>query len=163
MRQWYKLQSESKGPRTRSDSNLRQEKLNVPAQAESKLALQFSSLAQPCLTLCDPMDCNTPGFPVHHQLPELTQSHVPAVSDAIQQSHFLSPLLPLSIFPSIRVFSNESILHIRSPKYWSFSFNISPSNEYSWLVSCRMDSLSLLTVQETLKSSHIHTWPLENP
>ena len=122
MRQWYKLQSESKGPRTRSDSNLRQEKLNVPAQAESKLALQFSSLSQPCLTLCDPMDWNTPGFPVHNQLPELTQTHVPAVSDATQQSHCLSPLLPLSIFPSIRVFSNESILRIR----WS-SIGVSAS------------------------------------
>ena len=94
MRQMYKFQSESKGPRTRSDSDQRQEKLDVLAQAESKLSLQFSSAAQPCLTLCDPKDCNTPGFPVHHQLLELTQTHVPAVSDVILQSHFLSSPSP---------------------------------------------------------------------
>ena len=90
----YKFQSESKGPRTRSDSDQRQEKLDVLAQAKSKLALQFSSVAQPCLTLCDPKDCNTPGFSVHHQLLELTQTHVPAVGDAIQQPHFLSSPSP---------------------------------------------------------------------
>ena len=90
-------------------------------------------------TLCDPMDCSKPGFPVHHQLSELTQTHVHQVGDAIQPSHPLSsPSPPTSIFPSIRVFSNESVLHIRWPKYWSFSFNISPSNEYSGLISFRM-------------------------
>ena len=82
--------------------------------------------------LCDPMDCSTPGFPVHHQLPEHTQTCVHRVDDAIQSSHPLSsPSLPAFNFPSIRVFSNESILCIRWPKYWSFSFSISPSNEYS--------------------------------
>ena len=95
----------------------------------------------------------TPGFPVHHQLLEVTQTHVRWVSDAIQPSHPLSsPLLPPSIFPSIRVVSNESALCIRWPKCWSFSFNISPSNEYSGLISFRIDWLYLLAVQGTLKS-----------
>ena len=118
-------------------------------------ALLFSSVAQSCLTLCDPMDCSTPGLPVHHQLPKFTQTHVHWVGDAIQPSHPLRPLLLLLfflIFPSIRVFSNESVLHIRWPKYWSFSFNISSSNEYSGLISFRMDWLDLLAVQGTLKS-----------
>ena len=86
--------------------------------------------------LCDPIDCSTPGLPVHHQLPGFTQTHVNRVGDAIQPSHPLSsPSSPPSIFPSIRVFSNESVLRIWGPKYWSFSFSISPSNEYSGLVS----------------------------
>ena len=115
--------------------------------------LQFSSVPQACPTLCDPMDCSTPGFPVHHQLPELTQTHVHRVSEAIQPSHPLSsPSLPPSIFPIIRVFSNESAFRIRCPKYWSFSFNISPSNEHSRLISFRMDCFGLLAVQGTLKS-----------
>ena len=93
-----------------------------------------------------------PGFPVHHQLLEPTQTHVHRVSDAIQLSH-PHPLIRLpSIFPSIRVFSNESVLRIRWPKYWSFSFSISPSNEYSGLMSFRIDWLDLLAVQGTLKS-----------
>ena len=104
-------------------------------------------------TLCDPMDCSTPGLPVHHQLLELAKTHVHPVSDAIQPSHPLSPRLLLpSIFLSIRVFSNESVLHIRWPKYWSFSFSISPSNEDSGLISFRMDWLDLLAAQGTLKS-----------
>ena len=116
---------------------------------------QFSSVAQSCLTLCDPMDCSTPGLPVYHQLLESTQL-VHWVGDAIQPSHPLSsspppPPMP-SIFSSIRVFSNESVLPIRWPKYWSFSFNISPSNEYSGLISFRMDWLDFLAVQGTLKS-----------
>ena len=99
------------------------------------------------------MDCSMPGLPVHHQLPELTQTYVHWVSDAIQRSHPLTSLLFLSsIFPSIRVFLNESVLHIRWPKYWSFSFSISPSNEYSGLISFTMDWLDLLAVQGTLKS-----------
>ena len=98
------------------------------------------------------MDCSTPGFPVHHQFPKLTQTHVHRVGDAIQPFHPLHPLLLASIFPSIRVFSNESVLCIRWPKYWSFSFSISPSNEYSGLISFRMDWLDLLVVQGTLKS-----------
>ena len=109
---------------------------------------QLSSVAQSCLTLSDPMNRSTPGLPAHHQLPEFTQTHVHRVGDAIQPSH----LLPPSIFPSIRVFSNESVLHIRWQKYWSFSFNISPSNEHPGLISFRMDLLDLLAVQGTLKS-----------
>ena len=94
-----------------------------------------------------------PGLPVHHQLPEFTQTHVHSFSDPIQPSHPLSsPLLPPSVFPSIRVFSNESVLHIRWPKYWSFSFGISPSNQYSGLISFRMDWLDLPAIQGTLKS-----------
>ena len=109
------------------------------------ITLQFSSVAQSCSTLCDPMDCSTPGLPVHHQLPEFTQTHVHQVGDVIQQSHPLSSLLLLpSILPSIRVFSNESVLRIRWPNYWSFSFSISPSNEYSELISFRMDWVDLL-------------------
>ena len=94
-----------------------------------------------------------PSFPVHHQFLELAQTHVHGVSDAMQPSHPLSSPSPLlTISPSIRVFSNESVLHIRWSKYWSFSFNISPSNEYSGLISFRMDWLDLLAVQGTLKS-----------
>ena len=94
-----------------------------------------------------------PGLPVHHQLLEFTQPHVHRVGDAIRPSHPLSsPLLLPPIPPSIRVFSNESILHIRWPKYWSFSFSISASSEYSGLISYRMDWLDLLAVQGTLKS-----------
>ena len=111
------------------------------------------SVTQLCLTLCDPMDCSMPGLPVHHQLPELAQTHVHQVGDAIQPSHpLLSPSLPASVFPSIRVFSNASVLRIRWPKYWSFSFNISPYNEYSGLISFRMNWFDLLAVQGTLKS-----------
>ena len=97
---------------------------------------QFSSVAQSCPTLCDPMNRSTPGHPVHHQLPEFTQTYAHRVGDAIQPSHPLPP-----IPPSIRVFSNESVLHIRWPKYWSFSFSIRPSNEHSGLISFRMDWL----------------------
>ena len=109
--------------------------------------------------LCDPMDCSMPCLPVHHQIPKLTQTRVHWISDAIQPAHPLScPLLLLpSIFPSIRVFSNESLLRIRWPKCWSFSFNISPSNEYLGLISFRMDWLDLLAVQRTLKSLLQHT------
>ena len=112
-----------------------------------------SSVTQSCLTLCEPMDCSTPGFPIHHQPPELTQTQVHWISDAIHHLILCHSLLLLpSIFPSIRVFSNESVLHIRWPKYWSFSFSISPSNEYSGLISFRMDWLNLLAAQGTLKS-----------
>ena len=101
--------------------------------------------------LCNPMDCSTPGFPLLHHLLELAQTHVHRVSDAIWPAHTLSsPSPPASVFPSIRVFSDESVLCIRWPKYWSFS--ISPSNEHSGLISFRMDWLDLLAVQGTLKS-----------
>ena len=99
------------------------------------------------------MNCSTPGLPVHHQLPEFTQTHVHQVRDAISHLILCYPLLLLpSIFPSIRVFSNESVLCIKWPKYWSFSFSISPSNEYSGLTSFRIDWFHFLAVQGTLKS-----------
>ena len=104
------------------------------------------------------MDGITPGLPVHHQLPEFTQTQV---HESVMPSNHLSlcrPLLLLpSIFPSIRVFSNESVLHIRWPKYWSFTFSISPSNEYSGLISFRIDWFNLLAVQGTLKSLQHHS------
>ena len=102
---------------------------------------QFSSVGQLCPALCDPMDCSMLGFPVHHQLLELAQTHVHWVGDAIQPSHPL--LLPPSIFPSIRVFSSESVLRIWWPKNWTFSFSISPSSEYSGLISFRTGLISL--------------------
>ena len=155
----------------------------------SSLSVQFSSVAQSCPTLCDPMNCSTPGLTVHHQLPESTQTHVHQVGDAIQPSHPLSSPSPpaLNLSQHQCFFSNESALCIRWPKYWSFSFSISPSNNYSGLISFRMDWLDLLAVQGTLKSllqhysskasilwhsafftvqlshPHIHIWPLEKP
>ena len=105
-----------------------------------------------CVWLCDPMDCSMPGLSVHQQLPEFTQTHVHWTGDAIQPFHPLSsPSPPASVFPSVRVFSNESVLSIRWPNYRSFSFSISPSNEYSGLISFRMDWLDLLAVQGTLR------------
>ena len=118
-----------------------------------RLKVSVSSVAQLCPTLCDPIDCSTPGFPVHHQLPELAQTRVYRVSDAIQPSHPPSlPSPPALNFPSIRVFPNESALRIRWPKYWSFSFSISPSNEYPGLISFQMDWFDPLAVQGTLNS-----------
>ena len=108
---------------------------------------QFSSVAQLYPTLCDPMDCSMPGLPVHHQLPEFTQTHVHWVSDAIQSSHPLSlPSPTFNLFQHQGFLPSESVLHIRRPKYWNFSFSISPSNEYSGLISFRIDWLNLLTV-----------------
>ena len=148
-------------------------------------SVQFSSVAQSCPTLCDPMNHSMPGIHVHHQLPEFTQTH--AIESVMPSSHVilchLLLLLP-PVPPSIRVFSNESTLHMRWPRYWSFSFSISPSNEHPRLISFRMDWLDLLAVQGTLKSllQHhsskasifwrsafftvhlsLHTWPLEKP
>ena len=114
-------------------------------------SVQFS--CQSCLTLCDPMNHSTPGLLVHHQLPEFTQTHVHRVGDAIQPSHLLLSASPpaFNLFQH-RVFSNESALCIRWPKYWSFSFNIIPSNEHAGLISFRKDWLDPLAVQGTLKS-----------
>jgi len=98
------------------------------------------------------MDCSTPGFPILLYLLKFAQTHVHWVSDVIQPSHPLPPPSPALIFPSIRVFSNELALHIRWPKYWSFSFNISPSNEYSGLIPFRIDLFDLLAVWGTLQS-----------
>ena len=114
----------------------------------------FSSvqLTQSCPSLCDPMNHSAPGLPVHHQLPEFTQTQ--SIESVMPSSHLIlgRPLLLLPpIPPSIRVFSNESTLRMRWPKFWSFSFSISPSNEYSGLISFRMDWLDLLAVQGTLK------------
>ena len=146
---------------------------------------QFSSVAQSCSTLCNPMDCSTPGLPVHHQLPEFTQTHVHWVSEAIQPSHpLLSPSSAFNLPQHQGLFKWVSSLH-QEEKYWSFSFHISLSNEYSGLVSFRMDWLALLAVQGTLKNllqhhswkasilwcsgffivqlSSIYTWLLEKP
>ena len=119
--------------------------------------LRVSSVTQSCQTLCDPMDYNTPGFPVLHQLPELAQTQVHY--SVMPSNHLIlcHPLLLLpSVFPSIRVFSSESVLCIRWLKYWSFSFSISPSNEYSGLISSRMDWFDILAVQGTLKNFPQH-------
>ena len=106
-----------------------------------------------CVWLCDPMDCSMPGFPVLHHLLELVQTHVGWVNDAIQPSYPLSsPSPPTFNLSQHQGLSNESALHIRWPKYWSFSFSIRPSNEYSGLISFRIDRFDLLEVQGTLKS-----------
>ena len=113
--------------------------------------VRFSSLAQSCPTLCDPMNCRTPGSITNSWdlLKHMSiESVMPSNHLILCHSLFLLP----SIFPSIRVFSNESVLRIKWPKYWSFSFSISPSNEYSGLISFRIDWFDLLAVQGTLKS-----------
>ena len=115
-------------------------------------SVQFSSVAQSCPTLCDPMNCSTPGLPVHHQLPEFKLT---SIESKMASSHLIlcRPLLLLPpIPPSIRVFSNESTLHMRWPRYWNFSFSITPSKEHPGLISFSMDWLDLLAVQGTLKS-----------
>ena len=119
-----------------------------------------SSVAQSCPTLCDPMNRSTPGLPVHHQLPEFTQTHVHRVSEAIQPSHPLSSPSAPALNPSQHqsLFS-ESTLHMRWPKYWSFSFSIIPSKEIPELISFRMDWLDLLAVQGTLKDyKYVRFW-----
>jgi len=129
-------------------------------QVEESISSSFPNLpssvqfiAQSCLTLCDPMNCSTPGLPVHLQLLEFTQTHVHRVSDAISHLILCCPLLLLpQIPPRIRVFSNESTFHMRWPKYWSFSFSIIPSKEHPGPISFRMDWLDLLALQGTLKS-----------
>ena len=112
-----------------------------------------SVAAQSCLILCDPMNCSTPGFPAFTISQSLLK--LMSIESVMPSNHliFCRPLLlPPSIFPSIRIFSNESVLHIRWPKYWSFSLSISPTNEYSGLISFRMDWFDFLVVQGTLKS-----------
>ena len=148
-------------------------------------SVQFSLVAQSCPTLCNPMKRSTPSLPVHHQLPEFTQTHVHRVGDATQPSNPLpSPSTPAPSPPSIRVFSSESTLHIRWPKYWNFSFSINPSNEYSgWfplgltgLISLQSKGLSRVFSNTTVQkhqffgaqlssqpNTHIHSWPLEKP
>ena len=117
------------------------------------MCLQFSSVAQSCPTVCDPMNRSMPGLPIHHQLQSLPK--LMSIESVMPSNHLIlcRPLLLLpSIFLSIRVFSNESALCIRWPKYWSFTFNIIPSNELPGLISFRMDWLDLLAVQGILKS-----------
>ena len=145
----------------------------------------FSSVTQSCLTLCDPMNHSTPGLPVHHQVPEFIQTHVHQVSDAISHLILCHPLLLLlPIPPSIRVFSNESTLRMRWPKYWSFSFSIIPSNksqgwspsEWTGWISLQSKGLSRVFLNTTVQkhqffgtqlssqsNSDIHTWPQEKP
>ena len=114
-------------------------------------SVQFTSIAQSCATLCDPMNRSTPGLPDHHQLPEFTQTHIHLI---LCRPLLLLPPIP----PRITVFSNESTLCMRWPKYWSFSFSIIPSKEHTGLISFRMDWLDLLAVQGTLKSLLQHQW-----
>ena len=119
--------------------------------------VQFSSVAQSCLTLCNPMNHSKPGLPIHHQLPESTQTH--AIESVMPSSHliFCRPLLLLPSIPlSVKVFSNESTLCMRWPKYWSFSFSIRPSNEHPGMISSKMDWLDLFAVQGTLKGLFQH-------
>ena len=149
------------------------------------MSVQFSSVAQSCPTLRDPMNRSTPGLPLHHQLLDFTQTHVHRVSDAIQPSHPLSSPSPPAPNPSQhQSLFHESTLLMRWPKYWSFSFSIGPFNEYSELISFRLDWFDLLAVQGILKgllqhqvqkhqffgalpslwsNSHVHTWLLEKP
>ena len=117
-----------------------------------KASVQFSSVAQSCPTLCDPMNRSTPGLPVHH--PSRSSLRLTSIESVMPSSHLIlcRPLLLPLIPPSIRVFSNESALHMRWPKYWTFSFSIIPSKQHPGLISFRMDWLDLLSVQGTLKS-----------
>ena len=120
------------------------------------VSVQFSSVAQSCLILCDPMNCSMPGLPVHHQLP--SSPKLMCIESVMPSSHLIlcCPLLLLPpIPPRIRLFSNESTLHMRWPNYWSFSLSISPSNEHPGLVSFRMDCLNLLAVQGLLGEEKI--------
>ena len=139
----------------------KKKKKTRPAQAEKLnweqdrgwLGLVTSVQLLSCVRLCNPMDYNTPGSPVHHQLLELAQTHVHWVGDAIQPSHpLLSPYLPSFSLSQHQDLFNGSVLLIRWPKYWSFSFSISISNEHPGLISFRIDWLDLLEVQGTLKS-----------
>jgi len=126
-------------------------------RTEESCRLQLSSVQSLShVQLFAPLKCSMPGYPVLHHLLEFAQTHVHWVCDAIQPSHLSSPYPPASVFPSIRVFSSESALHITWPKYWSFSYSIDPSNKYSGLISFRMDWFNLLAVKGTLKSPLQH-------
>ena len=134
-------------------------KHQIISSAFTQIELDYCfSVARSCLTLCDSMDRSRPGFPVLHYFPEFAQTHVHWVGDAIQPSH---PVVPFSSYPqpfaAWRYFSSESALHIRWPEYWSFSFNISPCNEYSGLISFRMDWFDSLTIRGT------KSWPHSSP
>ena len=117
------------------------------------------SVTHSCMTLGDTINCSMPGFPVVHHLPELTQTHVHYIWLVMPSNHLIfcgSRFLLPSIFPSIRVFSNESVFHIRWPKYWSFSFSINPFNKYSGLISFRINRLDLFAIKGILKSPLQH-------
>ena len=136
---------------------------NHPSLQCHKKHFQFSSVPHSCPTLCDPMDYSMSGFSVHYELLELTQTH--AHQSVMPSNHpiLYCPLILLApIFPSIRVFPSESVLHIRWPKDWSFSFSINPSNEYSGLISFRTDWFDLLSLQGTLESSPIPQFKTTN-
>ena len=120
------------------------------------MSFYLLSSVQSCPTLCDPMDCSTPGLPVHHQLLAFTQTQVHRVGDAIQTFNALSSLLLPSIFPRITAFSSELVLHIRWPKYCSFNFSIRSSNEYSVMIFFRIEWFHLLANQGTHKSHLQH-------
>ena len=160
-------------------------RLDIPCSLTTVDVVQYSSVAQSCPTLCDPMDCSTSGPPVHHQLPESAQAHVHWVTDAIQQPH---PLLPPS-FPAFNLSQHQGLFKWVSSlnqmaKDWSFSFSISPSNVYSELISFRIDCFDPLPSKELLRvfscttiqkhqffsshpsfwsNCHKHTWLLEKP
>ena len=179
-------QAQLGGDKTYKKRKSRRTETSHLGSAHPHVSLHFASVAQSSLTLCDTMNCSMPGFPVYHQLLEPAQTHVHWVSDAIQPSYLCHPLLLLpSIFPSIKVFSNKSAIHIRWPNYGSFSFSTSPSNDYSGLISFRIDWLLSISLQfkELLRifssstvqkhqffiaqqslwsNSHIHTRLLEN-
>ena len=130
---------------------------SLPCAPKNSLVRWFlgccRSVARSCLTLCCTTDCSMPGFPVLHYLPEFAQSHILWVSDTIQPSHpWLSPSPPIFSLSQHQSLSNKLVLHIRWPNYWILSFSISPSNEYSGLISFRIDWFDLLAVQGTLKS-----------
>ena len=174
-------QAQCGGDKTYEKRKSRQTETSHLRSAHPCVSLHFASVAQSSLTLCDPMDCSTSGFPVYHQLLEPAQTLGLWVGDAFQPSYLCRPLLLPSIFPSIRVFSNESVLCIRWPKYWSFS--ISSSNEYSGLtlgltglISLQSKGLSRVFSNTTVQkhqflgaqpslwsNSHIQTWLLEKP
>ena len=138
---------------TNLDSLLKRKDITLSTNVHIVNSNKFSSVAQSCLNLCDPVDCSMPGFPIHHQHPKLAQ--LMSIKSVMPSNHLILfwPLLLLpSIFPSIRVFFDESVPCIRWPKYWSFSFNISPTSKHPGLISFRMDWLDFLAVQETLKS-----------
>ena len=132
-----------------TESQLAHEKIFI-----TNYSVQFSSVAQSCPTLCNPMNLSTPGLPVHHHLLQFTQTHAHWVGDVIQPSHPLLSPSPPTPNPSqhLGLFQWVNSLHMRWPKYWSFSFSISPSNEHPGLISFRRDWLDLLAVQGTLKS-----------
>ena len=176
-------QAQCGGDKTYEKRKSRQTETSHLRSAHPCVSLHFASVAQSSLTLCDPMDCSTSGFPVYHQLLEPAQTHVHWVSDAIQPSYLCHPLLLPSIFPSIRVFSNESAIRIRWPNYGSFRFSIIlPMNIQDWLplgligwITLKFKGLSRVFSSTTVEkhqffaaqlslwsNSHIHTWLLEN-